>query len=157
MSSFEALYGLRCRTPVCWNEVLDKKIYGSELVGKSVERIKLTQQHLKTAPDRQKKYADRHQIDLSFEVGDKVFLRISPWKDVSRFGKKEKLSPRYIGPYEIIAKVGSVAYRVALPSKLQRIHNVSMYFVFESLFLMNPTFSSLDRLNLENALRMKRT
>ncbi|GAA0187595.1 hypothetical protein LIER_34884 [Lithospermum erythrorhizon] len=124
MSPFEALYGRRCRTQVCWNEVRDKKIYGFELVEKSVERIKLIQQHLRTAQDRQKKYADRRRIELSFEIGDKVFLRISPWKSVLRFGKKGKLSPRYIGPYEIIAKVGLVPYRITLPPELQRIHNV---------------------------------
>ncbi|GAA0165110.1 hypothetical protein LIER_20594 [Lithospermum erythrorhizon] len=105
-------------------EVGDWQIYGSEVVEKSLERIKLIQQHLRTAQDRQKKYANRRRIDLSFEIGDKVFLQISPWKGVLRFGKKGKLSPRYIGPYEIIAKVGPVAYRIALPPELQRIHNV---------------------------------
>lgn len=124
MSPFEALYGRRCRTPVCWNEVGDRKIYGSELVETFRERIKLIQQHLRTAQDRQKKYADRRRIDLSFEIGDRVFLKISPWKGVLRFGKKGKLSPRYIGPYEILGKVGVVAYRIALPPELQRIHNV---------------------------------
>ncbi|GAA0151689.1 hypothetical protein LIER_10354 [Lithospermum erythrorhizon] len=88
MSPFEALYGRRCRTPVCWNEVGDRKIYDYELAEKSVERIKLIQQHLRTAQDKQKKYTDRRRIELSFEIGDKVFLWISPWKGVLRFGKK---------------------------------------------------------------------
>ena len=89
-----------------------------------MERIKLIQQHLKAAQDRQKMYADRRLVDLAFEVGDRVFLRISPWKGVLRFGKKGKLSPRYIGPYEILDKVGPVAYRLALPPELDRIHDV---------------------------------
>ncbi|GAA0184374.1 hypothetical protein LIER_31662 [Lithospermum erythrorhizon] len=124
MSPFEALYGRICRTPICWNGVEAKKINGSEVVEKSVERIKVIQQHLTTAQNRQKKYVDRRRNDLSFEVGDKVFLRISPWKYVLKFGKKEKLSPRYIGPYEIIAKVGLVAYHIALRPELLRIHYV---------------------------------
>ena len=76
------------------------------------------------AQDRQKMYADRRQVNLTFEIGDRVFLRISPWKGVLRFGKKGKLSPRYIGPYEILDKIGPVAYRLALPPELDRIHDV---------------------------------
>ncbi|GAA0175630.1 hypothetical protein LIER_28766 [Lithospermum erythrorhizon] len=124
MTPFEALYGRKCRTPVCWDEVGDRTIYGSELVEMSVERIKLIQQYLKVVQDRQKMYADRRRVDLTFEIGDKVFLRISPWKDVLRFGKRGKLSPRNVGPYEILGRVGPVAYLLALPPELVRIHNV---------------------------------
>ncbi|GAA0145743.1 hypothetical protein LIER_05867 [Lithospermum erythrorhizon] len=124
MAPFETLYGRRCRTPICWNEVGERKIYGSELVESSIERVKVTQQYLRTAQDRQKKYADRRRIALSFEVSDRVFLKISPWKWVMRFGKKGKLSPRYIGPFEILTKVGAVAYQLALPKELERIHDV---------------------------------
>ncbi|GAA0145701.1 hypothetical protein LIER_05837 [Lithospermum erythrorhizon] len=67
-------------------------------------------------------YADCRGVDLTFEIGDKVLLRIPPWKGVLRFGKKEKLSPQYIGPYEILDKIGSVAYPLALPPALERIH-----------------------------------
>ena len=79
---------------------------------------------LKTAGDRQKSYADHRRRDLEFLVGDRVFLKISPWKGVLRFGRRGKLSPRYIGPYEISERIGPVAYRVILPSKLARIHDV---------------------------------
>ena len=72
----------------------------------------------------QKSYADNRRRDLKFEMGDQVFLRVSPWKGILRFGKRGKLSPRYIGPYEIVDKVGEVAYRLRLPSELANIHDV---------------------------------
>ncbi|XP_077228426.1 uncharacterized protein LOC143861390 [Tasmannia lanceolata] len=76
------------------------------------------------AQNRQKSYADHRRRDLEFAVGDRVFLKVSPWKGVIRFGKKGKLSPRYIGPYEILERIGPVAYRVALPPALSHVHNV---------------------------------
>ncbi|KAL6125247.1 hypothetical protein ACLB2K_073306 [Fragaria x ananassa] len=88
------------------------------------EKIKVVRDRLKAAQSRQKSYADIRRKDLEFQVGDWVFLKLSPWKGVVRFGKRGKLSPRYIGPYEIIVRVGSLAYRLALPSELSRIHNV---------------------------------
>ena len=80
---------------------------------------------LKIANDKQKSYADNRRRDLKFEMGDQVFLRVSPWKGILRFGKRGKLSPRYIGPYEIVDKVGEVAYRLRLPLELADIHDVS--------------------------------
>ena len=79
---------------------------------------------MKAAQDRQKSYADIRRRDLEFEVGDKVFLKVSPTKGVMRFNQKGKLSPRYIGPYEIVNRIGTVAYRLALPENLGRVHNV---------------------------------
>ncbi|KAF5458936.1 hypothetical protein F2P56_022928 [Juglans regia] len=79
---------------------------------------------MKAAQSRQKSYADKRRRQLEFEVGDKVFLRIAPTKGIMRFGKKGKLSPRYIGPFEILDRIGPVAYRVALPPALAGVHNV---------------------------------
>ena len=79
---------------------------------------------MRAAQSRQKSYADKRRRELELEIGDQVFLRVSPWKGVMRFGKKGKLSPRYIGPYEILERVGSVAYRLALPPNLSHVHNV---------------------------------
>ena len=79
---------------------------------------------LKVATDRQKSYADMKRKDIRYEVGEKVFLKVSPWKKVMRFRKKGRLNPRFIGPYEVIEKVGPVAYRLALPLDLEKIHNV---------------------------------
>ncbi|KAA3457139.1 Retrotransposable element Tf2 [Gossypium australe] len=79
---------------------------------------------LKAASDKQKSYADLKRKEIEFQVGDKVFLKVSPWKKVFRFGWKGKLSPRFIGPYEIIERIGSIAYHLALPSELEKIHDV---------------------------------
>ena len=87
------------------------------------EKVKVVSDNLKTARDRQKSYADNRRRDLQFEIGDRVFLKISPWKGVLRFGKRGKLSPRFIGPYEIVSKVGLVAYKLKLPLELSRIHD----------------------------------
>ena len=79
---------------------------------------------MKEAQSRQKSYVDKRRKDLEFEVGDKVFLKLSPWKGVLRFGQRGKLSPRYIGPFEILERVGPVAYRLALPMEMSKIHNM---------------------------------
>ena len=84
--------------------------------------MKVVRDKLKIARDRQKSYADNRRRDLQFETGDRVFLKISPWKGVFRFGKRGKLNPRLIGPYDIVSKVGLVAYRLKLPPELSRIH-----------------------------------
>ncbi|KAA0066710.1 DNA/RNA polymerases superfamily protein [Cucumis melo var. makuwa] len=102
MTPYEALYGRRCRTPVCWDEVGERKLVEPELVQTTSENVKIIREKLKTAQDRQKSYVDKRRRDLEFEVGDKIFLKLSPWKGVLRFGRKGKLSPRFIGPYEIL-------------------------------------------------------
>ncbi|XP_076926483.1 uncharacterized protein LOC143589669 [Bidens hawaiensis] len=79
---------------------------------------------LKAAADRQKSYADNRRRPLEFQVGDQVLLKVSPWKGIVRFGKRGKLSPRYVGPFKITERVGSVAYRLDLPSELSGIHDV---------------------------------
>ena len=79
---------------------------------------------VKEAQDRQKSYVDAHRIDRSYQVGDRVFIRIRPNKSTIRFGKGTKLSPRFIGPFEVLERVGPVAYRLALPSHLHKTHNV---------------------------------
>ncbi|KAL0545745.1 hypothetical protein IC582_015636 [Cucumis melo] len=109
MTPYEALYGRRCRTPVCWDEVGERKLVEPELVQITSENVKIIREKLKTAQDRQKSYVDKRRRDLEFEVGDKIFLKLSPWKGVLRFGRKGKLSPRFIGPYEILERIGPAA------------------------------------------------
>ena len=123
MAPFEALYGRKCRTPVCWDVVGERRLVGPELVQVTSEKVKVLRDNLKIARDRQKSYADNRRRDLQFEIGDRVFLKISPWKGVLRFRKQGKLNPRYIGPNEIVSKVGPVAYRLKLPPELSRIHD----------------------------------
>ncbi|WRX08490.1 Reverse transcriptase/retrotransposon-derived protein [Theobroma cacao] len=124
MAPFEALYGRRCRSPIGWLEVGERKLLGPELVQDAIEKIHMIHQRMLTAQSRQKSYADNQRRDLEFQVGDNVFLKVSPTKGVMRFGKKGKLSPRYIGPFEILERVGAVAYRLALPLDLSNIHPV---------------------------------
>ena len=124
MALYEALYGRKCRTPLCWTKLSEKKIIGPDLIQETEEKVKIIRERLKVATDRQKFYADMRRKDIRYEIGEKVFLKVSPWKKVIRFGKKGKLSPSFIGPYEVIEKVGLVAYRLALPPELEKIHNV---------------------------------
>ncbi|XP_038892596.1 uncharacterized protein LOC120081632 [Benincasa hispida] len=124
MAPYEALYDRPCRTPVCWNKVGERQLLGPELVQQTTENVKLIRDNLKVARDRQKGYADKRRRELEFEVGERVFLRLSPWKGILQFGRKGKLSPRYIGPYEIVERVGPAAYRLQLSMELARIHDV---------------------------------
>ena len=123
MAPFKALYGIKCRTPVCWDEVGERRLVGPELVQVTSEKVKVVCDNLKTARDRQRSYADNRRRDLQFKIGDRVFLKISPWNGVLRFGRRGKLSPRFIGPYEIVSKVGPIAYRLKLPLELSKIHD----------------------------------
>ena len=124
MAPYEALYGRKCRTPLCWTELSEKKIIGLDLIQETEEKVKMIRERLKVATNRQKSYTDMRRKDIRYEISEKVFLKVSPWKKVMRFGKKGKLSPRFIGPYEVIEKVGLVAYILALPLELEKIHNV---------------------------------
>ena len=123
MAPFEALYGRNCRTLVSWDVVGERRLVGPELVQITSEKVKVVRDNLKIARDRKKSYADNRRRNLQFEIGDRVFLNISPWKGVLRFRKRGKLSPRYIGPYEIVSKVRPVAYKLKLPPELSRIHD----------------------------------
>ena len=96
MNPFEALYGRKGRTPVCWDEVGERRLVGPELVQITSEKVKVVRDNMKIARDRQKSYADNRCRDLQFEIGDRVFLKISPWKGILRFGKRGKLSTRFI-------------------------------------------------------------
>ncbi|GKB65382.1 putative reverse transcriptase domain-containing protein, partial [Tanacetum coccineum] len=120
---FEALYGRKCRSPVCWAEVGDAQLTGPELIHETTEKIVQIKQRIQAARDRQKSYADVRRKPLEFQVGDRVMLKVSPWKGVVRFGKRGKLNPRYIGPFKVLAKVGTVAYRLELPQQLSRVHS----------------------------------
>ncbi|GKB15052.1 putative reverse transcriptase domain-containing protein [Tanacetum coccineum] len=97
---FEALYGRKCRTPIAWAEVGESQLIGPEIVKETTDKIVQIKERLKTARDRQKSYADHRRKPLEFSVGDKVLLKVSPWKGIVRFIKRSKLSPRYVGPFE---------------------------------------------------------
>ena len=124
MAPYEALYGRKCRTPLCWTKLSEKKVIGPDLIRETEEKMKMIRERLKVATDRQKSYADMKRKDIRYEIGKKVFLKVSPWKKVMRFGKKGKLSLRFIGPYKVIEKMGPLAYRLALPPDLEKVHNL---------------------------------
>ncbi|CAH1425870.1 unnamed protein product [Lactuca virosa] len=123
MPPFELLYGRRCRTPICWGEVGQRVMGGTEIVLRTTEQIQQVRQRLLTVQSRQKSYADRRRSESEFQVGDFVLLKVSPWKGVIRFRKRGKLGPRCIGPFRVTARVGRVAYRLELPAELSQIHN----------------------------------
>ncbi|KAL5542751.1 hypothetical protein UlMin_010461 [Ulmus minor] len=113
MAPYEALYGRRCRSPAHWYETGESQIAAPDFIESTTEAV-----------NRQKSYADRRRRPLEFKEGDYVFLKVAPMKGVMRFGKKGKLSPRYIGPFEILERIGKVAYKLALPSELAAVHNI---------------------------------
>ena len=89
MAPYEALYGRKCRTPLCWTELSERKVIGPDLIQYTEEKVKMIRERLKVATDRQKSYTDMKIKDIRYEVGEKVFLKVSPWKKVMRFGKKK--------------------------------------------------------------------
>ncbi|GKA53813.1 putative reverse transcriptase domain-containing protein [Tanacetum coccineum] len=120
---FEALYGKKCHSPIMRAEVGKGQLIGPELVQETTEKISQIKNRLKAARDRQKRYADKRRKPLEFSVGDYVLLKVSPWKGVVHFGKKGKLAPRFVGPFEIIEMVGPVAYLLDLPEELNGVHD----------------------------------
>ncbi|KAK8644379.1 hypothetical protein V6N13_123688 [Hibiscus sabdariffa] len=124
MAPYEALYGRRCRTPVYWAEAGQKLLPMPDILKGTTKKVKLISERLKAASNRQKSYADLKRQEVEYAVGDRVFLKVSPWKKVMRFDRKGKLSPRFIGSYETVERVCPVAYRLLLPPELERIHDV---------------------------------
>ena len=124
MAPYEALYGQKCRTPLCWTKLSEYKLIGPDIVKDTEEKVQIIQQRFKIGSHRQKSYVDLKRKDIEYKVVNKVFLKVSPWRKVLRFGKKGKLIPRFICPYEILERVGPVTYRLALPPDLAKLHNV---------------------------------
>ncbi|XP_009761876.1 uncharacterized protein [Nicotiana sylvestris] len=124
MAPYEALYRRWCHSPVGWFELGEDRLLGTNLVRDALENVKLIQDRLCTAQSRQKSYVDWKVHDVVFTVGEQFLLRVSPLKGVMMFGKKEMLSPRYIGPFEILNRVREVVYRLVLPPSLSAVHPV---------------------------------
>ncbi|GKE63374.1 putative reverse transcriptase domain-containing protein [Tanacetum coccineum] len=123
VAPFEVLYGQKCRSPVCWVDVGQVQLTGPDLVRETIEKIIQIKKRMQDAHDRQKSYADKKRKPMDFQVGDKVMLKVSPWKGVVRFGKRGKLNPRYVRPFKVLEKVRAVAYKLELPQELSRVHN----------------------------------
>nr|CAD1823352.1 unnamed protein product [Ananas comosus var. bracteatus] len=114
MAPYEALYGRRCRSPICWDDVGERRLIGPDLVEDAEAKIRIARERLLTAQSRQRSYADQRRRDLEFQVGEHVLLKVSPSRGIKRFGLRNKLSPRFVGPFEILERIGPVAYRLAL-------------------------------------------
>ena len=124
MAPYEALYGRKCRSSLCWEEVGERKLLGPKIIQMIFEKINLIYKRLQTAQSRQKSYYDNSRRKVEFEVGDMIFLKVAPMKGVMRFQKKGKLSPRFVGPFKILKHIGKVAYELALPPTILGVHNV---------------------------------
>jgi hypothetical protein len=124
MAPFEALYGRRCRTPLNRLQAGERTLFGPKLVQEAEEKVSVIRENLRAAQMRQKSYHDKAKAPREFEVGNYVYLNVSPTKGVQRFGVKGKLAPRYIGPYEVTEKFGTVAYHIRLPDRLSAVHDV---------------------------------
>nr|GEZ32090.1 putative reverse transcriptase domain-containing protein [Tanacetum cinerariifolium] len=119
----EKLARLYINEIIASHEVGEGKLLGPEIVQETTEKIVQIKERLKVARDRQKSYADKRQKPLEFSVSDKALLKVSPRKGVVRFGKRSKLSPRYVGSFEIVERIGPVAYRLHLPQELVGVHD----------------------------------
>jgi hypothetical protein len=124
MSPFEALYGRKCKTPLMWSEVGERALVGPALIKEAEEKVAEIREKLRAAQSRQKNYADKKRREISFDPGDFVYLKVSPIRGTRRFQVQGKLAPRYIGPYQVLKKVGAVAYRLELPREMADIHPV---------------------------------
>jgi hypothetical protein len=123
-SPFEALYGRKCRTPLYWDQIGERQVFGPEIIEDAEQLVQQVRENLRVAQTRQKSYADVHRRDLTFEVGDYVYLKVSPMRGIRRFNVRGKLAPRYIGPFKVLEWKGEVAYRLELPPNLSGVHDV---------------------------------
>nr|GEY82655.1 putative reverse transcriptase domain-containing protein [Tanacetum cinerariifolium] len=150
---FEALCGRKCRSPVCWAGVGDAQLTSPGIIQETTEKIIQIKQRLQAARDRQKSYADVRRKPLEFQVGDKVMLKVSPWKGVVRFGKWGKLNPCYLGPFKVLAKVGTIAYRLKLPQQLSRVHSTFHVSNLKKCLSDEPLEITLDELHINDKIR----
>ncbi|GJY06214.1 putative reverse transcriptase domain-containing protein [Tanacetum coccineum] len=150
---FEALYGQKCRSPMCWADVGQVQLTGPEIVQETTKKIIQIKQRMQVARDRQKSYADLKRKPMDFQVGDKVMFKVSPWKGVVRFGKRGKLNPRYVGPFKVLEKVRSNAYKLELPEELSMVHNTFHVSNLQKCYADEPLAIPLDGLHFDDKLQ----
>ncbi|KAK8928937.1 hypothetical protein KSP39_PZI017240 [Platanthera zijinensis] len=155
MTPYEALYGRRCRTPMSWIEAGDTKLLGKEVVADASELVRTIQERMKVAQDRQSKYFNARHRHVEFTVGDWVYLKIKPFKGVSRIRRLKKLSPRFLGPFKVIERVGEAAYRLALSTELSGLHDVFYVSVLRKALLEASVVIEPTAVPVEEDLRTR--
>jgi hypothetical protein len=124
MAPFEMLYGQRCRTPLFWNETREQKVFGPDVLEEAEKQVRMVRENIRVTQSRQKSYTNYRRRELSFVVGDFVYLKVSPMRGLRCFKVQGKLTPRFIGPFKILEKRGEVAYQLELPPQLSDVHDV---------------------------------
>nr|GEV00635.1 reverse transcriptase domain-containing protein [Tanacetum cinerariifolium] len=152
LHNLKPFYGRKCRSPVCWAEVGEVQLTGPEIVQEITEKIIQIKQRFQAARDRQKSYTDLKRKPMKFQVGDRVMLKVSPWKGVVRFGKRGKLNPRYVGPFKVLERVGSIAYKLELPQELSMVHNTFHVSNLKKCYSDDPLVVPLDGFHINDKL-----
>ncbi|GJS78506.1 putative reverse transcriptase domain-containing protein [Tanacetum coccineum] len=152
VAPFEALYGRKCRSPVCWAEVGEVQLTGPEIVQETTEKVIQVKRRIRATRDRQKSYIDLKRKPMEFQVGDRVMLKVSPWKGVVHFGKRGKLNPMYVRPFKVLEKVGSVSYKLELPQELSRVHNTFHVSNLKKYYSDEPLAVLLDGIHIDDKL-----
>nr|GEV87168.1 putative reverse transcriptase domain-containing protein [Tanacetum cinerariifolium] len=145
-------FGRKCRSPVCWAEVGDVQLIGSEIIHETTKKIIQIKSRIQVARGRQKSYTDVRPKPLEFQVGDRVMLKVLPWKRVIHFGKWGKLNPRYIGPFKVLAKVETIAYRLTLPQNLNTVHSTFHVSIFKKCLSDESLVIPLDEIHIDGKL-----
>ncbi|GKC83980.1 putative reverse transcriptase domain-containing protein, partial [Tanacetum coccineum] len=153
VAPFESLYGQKCHSPVCCAEVGKVQLTSPEIVQETTEKIIQIKQRMQVPRDRQKSYADLKHKLMDFQIGDNVMLKVLPWKGVVHFGKQGRLNPRYVGPFKVLEKVGSVAYKHELLEELSRVHNTFHVSNLKKCYADEPLAVPLDGLHFDDKLQ----
>ncbi|KAJ9541839.1 hypothetical protein OSB04_028345 [Centaurea solstitialis] len=146
---YEALFGRKSRSPLNWLEVGENRLFRPDVVQETTDKIKMWPGFAK-----KKSYADNRRKPLEFQVGDKVLLKVSPWKGLIRFGKKGKLSPRFVGPFKVVERIGPVAYRLDLPIELSSIHDTFHVSNLKKCLSEETVVLPLDEIQINEQLRV---
>nr|GEU64583.1 zinc finger, CCHC-type, retrotransposon Gag domain protein [Tanacetum cinerariifolium] len=156
MPPYEMLYGRKCRTPVCWDEVGSRELASTDVVLATTEKIETIRERLQEAQDRWKSYANKRRIPIEFNVGDFVMLKVSPWKGVMRFKNKGKLSPRFTRPFKILKRVEEVAYTLELPDEMRGIHNTFHVSYLKKCLADESSVITLDEVEINSESTFKK-
>ncbi|GJY50323.1 putative reverse transcriptase domain-containing protein [Tanacetum coccineum] len=149
----ETLYGRKYRSPVCWAEIVQVQLTCPEIVQETTEKVIQIKQRMQATHDRQKSYTDLKRKLMKFQVKDMVMLKVSPWKGVVCFGKRGKLTPRYVGPFKVMEKFRSIAYKLELPQELSRVHNTFHVSNLKKCYSDEPLAVPLEGLHVDDKLR----